>query len=259
MILKFFSFKVFVSLSILCVISINTPLYPQSPPISNECEHLRDTLNKFRNESDQGNFIEALNYGREYVRNSRLFENNCYLEQESLLWEVSMAHLEYLDRINENPSEARVCAEKAYQSWKRYIDWYSKLNDAAISSLPAGNRRIKMAASHLGNSIIRSNQLTLVLNEYEEISIDYLGVDAINVWKNALYGCLGNNPSTPHTSYIKRKNLQNEECREHWERYAKTLLEWTHLERLTPKEREKKISDGNQILQEIRTITITGG
>ncbi len=227
----------------------------QSEDISNNA--LTAKLNEFRSLRENSHFIDALQKGYEAAFNENIFSNANYAAQESLLFEVAIFHLEYIDRIN-NSKQAKRCAEKAAALWKRYIDWFDKLSSEQRSAMHASHIRIVMAVAHLGNALIRQGELFQLYECYANIAagdLHYFGPDAMTVWKNGLYGCPDGNVKIAHTVANRRKSIENG-CSEHWNTYAASLRDWLHI---APLQLSAKTSYEREIEQIEREIKNLGG
>lgn len=235
--------------SILCFSS------PQNEDDSNN--ELITKLNEFRSLRENSHFIDALQKGYDAAFNENLFRNSNFSAQESLLFEVAVFHLEYIDKIS-NSDQARRCAEKSVALWKIYIDWFSQLSDEQRSTMHVSHIRINRAISHLGNSLIRTGDLSKLFDCYANIAannLDYFGTDAMSVWKDGLYGCQDGNVNKIHTA-VSRKNSIENRCAEHWKNYALTLRDWVII---APLQNSAKAAYLREIEQIEREIENSGG
>lgn len=230
--------------SILCFDS------PQNEDNSNN--ELTVKLNKFRSLREDSHFIDALQKGYEAAFNENLFRNSNFSAQESLLFEVAVFHLEYIDKIS-NSDQARRCAEKSAALWKIYIDRFSQLSEEQRSTMHVSHIRINRAVSHLGNSLIRTGDLTKLFDCYENIAannLNYFGTNAMSVWKNGLYGCQDGNVNKIHTAASRKNSIENR-CTEHWKNYASTLKDWVLIAQLQNSAKAAYLREIEQIESEI--------
>src|SRR5208337_4885146 len=111
--------------------------------------------------------------------------------------------------------------------WDDYIKWFDRLSDAQKAKLPADRVRINVATRYLGNAIILMEEQQVLFDEYKNISrVEYLGTDAIELWKNTLYQCPDWRPVADRTSRARRAKICTEDCTGEWLAYAGTLSEW---------------------------------
>ncbi len=201
--------------------------------------------------------LNALQKGYDAVHNENIFANANYGAQESLIFEVAIFHLEYIDKIR-NADQARRCAEKAAALWNKYINWFSQLSEEQRSSMHGSHIRIYMAVVHLGNSLLRQGDLSQLFDCYANMAADnlhYFGTTAMSVWKKGLYGCPDGNLSRPHTETNRRNSIKHG-CDEHWNNYAATLGDWLLI---APLQNSAKIAYGREIEQIAREIKNLGG
>jgi hypothetical protein len=248
----------FLPLVIILITLTGSMLCFSSPQNENDSnKELIAKLNEFRLLRENSHFIDALQKGYDAANNVNIFNNSNYSEQESLIFEVAVFHLEYIDRIS-NSDQAKHCAEKAVALWKRYIDWFDKLSGEQRSNMHGSHIRISMAIAHLGNSLIRKGDLFQLFDCYANIAaknLNYFGTDAMSVWKDGLYGCPDGNLTKPHTAANRRNSIENG-CEEHWNNYASTLKEWVNI---APLQNSAKIVYSREIEQVEREIKNSGG
>jgi len=218
-------------------------------------KELTAKLNEFRSLRENSHFIDALQLGYDAANNESIFSNSNYAAQESLIFEVAVFHLEYIDKIR-NSDQARRCADKAFTLWKRYIDWFDKLSDEQRSTMHGSHIRIVPAVVHLGNSLIRKSDLFQLYDCYANIAagnLHYFGTDAMTVWKDGLYGCPDGNVAKPHTAASRKNSIENG-CDEHWNNYAATLKDWIGIAPLRNSTKIKYLREIEQIEREIKNL-----
>jgi hypothetical protein len=226
-----------------------------TPPSSEETSKtdLLAMLAGFRSLCDHDQLIQGLHVGYDAAQNENLFNNSLFKGQESLLFEVAVAHLEYIDKIK-NPAQAKQCASKSAILWKKYIEWYHALGPEQLLTLLSGHNRINKAVAHLGNALIRKGDIDSLFDEYSNIAaldILYFGTDAILIWKNGLYGCPDGNVNKQHTSITRRESISNG-CEEQWNSYALTLKDWVDVAPLQLSAKNSYLREIEQIEEEIK-------
>jgi hypothetical protein len=229
----------------------------QLPEAEKSNKELIAKLNEFRRLRDNGRFIPALQAGYEAASNEDLFCNADFPKQESLLFEVATAQLEYVDKIL-NSVQARQCSGKAAFLWKKYVDWHHRLTGEQRSSLHVSHVRINVAVAFLGNSLIRKGEIFELFDEYAGIAalnLSYFGTDAMSVWKKGLYGCPDGNVRKPHTAANRKSSIENG-CDGQWNNYASVLKDWV---RVAPLQNSTKSVYEREIGQIEREILNCGG
>jgi len=172
--------------------------------------------------------------------------------QEEVLWENATDHIDFAQDAS-NPETRKRDASIARDRWENYITWYGQLSDAQRAKLPPDHVRINAATRYLGNAIILMEDQQVLFNEYKNIpQVEYLGTDAFDLWKNALYQCPDGRPFTDRTSRARLTKICIEECTGEWLAYAGTLSEWAGKYRLRTSARESYVREANQIQSEAK-------
>jgi hypothetical protein len=217
--------------------------------MAKEPNDLSTILNRTRQLISEGKITEALELLQEVGKRIDIMETENLKMQEEFLWERAMHHLDFSNKLT-NRDQYIAYATLAHEYWRDYINWYERLFPENRAKLPKSNIRIKMATAHLGNCIIRMGEPRRLFQEYSEISnVDYLGVDAIDLWKSWLYACPDMRPvqSSERTIELRRKKICDESCKEDWISYADIVDQWAKVENLNANARLQRLREVNQI------------
>ena len=167
--------------------------------------------------------------------------------QEEVLWETATTHLDFAQDLT-NPEQRKRYASIARERWDDYIKWFDRLSDAQRAKLPADSVRINVATRYLGNAIILMEEQQVLFDEYKNIPrVEYLGTDAIELWKNTLYQCPDWRPVADRTSRARRAKICSDDCTGEWLAYAGTLSEWAGKYRLRTFVQASYVREANQI------------
>jgi len=230
---------------------ITANILPIAKVLSQDSEWLSLILTEARMHIDQGRLSEAVFVFEEGLNIVNIIEEGNILVQEEFLWEGSHAYFNYASNFS-NVKQQMVYAERSFDWWKEYKKWYHMLSEEERKRLGNSHNRIKAASRHLGNSIVLWGNNWQLYNEYGDIEdINYLGVDAINLWKQLLYTCPSMETIQPEqrTLDIMRRSICNKSCTEFWLVYADSLKEWANVEYLRQAVRIRKLEEASRIIK----------
>jgi hypothetical protein len=174
---------------------------------------------------------------------------NLELEEEAL-WQSAMEHLNFAGTLENKASRMKV-ASRSHEAWSNYIEWYSGLDDTEISRLPRPNRRINKATAHLGNAAFMMGAPNKLLDEYSQYA-NFLGPEAVSLWKSALYACPNWNLGEDRSAATRAKKICDDSCKDHWITYAESLDDWLHAFPLRKAARASYSREVDQILTAAR-------
>lgn len=198
----------------------------------------------------RGQTLRALELIEEAKASAATIEGQALGLQEEVHWQDAMMNLEFADQLTEYQAYTSYAA-KARRKWKEYLDWYHRLTSEEREKLPVSNRRVNMATAHLGNACSRMHDLSGLFEEYRNLAaIEYLGFDAIALWKNMLYQCPSWTPEAGREASVRRTKICNERCTEQWLVYAGSLEEWVDTVPLRSAVRESYLREAKQIREE---------
>lgn len=167
--------------------------------------------------------------------------------KEELLWQKAMANLDFVDEFS-NEDQKRKIAARAQRQWREYLEWYGNLTPDELKNLPPKNNRIHKATAFLGMAGLRAGAWQAVLKDYKKIAdVMYLGPDAIDNWKTALYMCPDGVEVANRTDDVRRRKVCEQSCTEHWLVYKATLAEWADVFKLRPAIREQSQREARQV------------
>ena len=97
-----------------------------------------------------------------------------------------------------------------------------------------------------------------LFQDYSEIAdVEYLGIDAIDLWKSWLYACPGMKPVdiSERTPERRRQGICNENCSDDWLSYVTVLSDWVPKERLSVRARQQRQREIQQIRDSAKTCS----
>jgi len=220
---------------------------PQTRDQESKTQSLLADLGKAQQLIKDGKIPDALELLEAATKAAAEIELKNLALREDILWQAAMAHLEFAQQLT-NADQRKHFASSASDLWLTYIHWFHTLSDAEKSKLPPSNSRINAATRHLGNAIVLAGDLPRLFDEYMRIPrAEYLGTDAIDLWKSSLYRCPDWGPADQRTAAHRRAKICNEECKDHWLAYAATLREWAEKYNLRKAAKDSYIREAEQI------------
>lgn len=222
---------------------------PESPD-EQSTQSLLSSLAKAQHLISVGRIPDALEVLKNLATAASALQRDNLRLKEEVLWQSAMAHLDFAQQLI-NQDQRNHYAARARDHWLQYIQWFDTLSDGEKANLPSGNMRINQAVRFLGNSLVVMRDQRRLLHEYMNIPRpQYLGVDAIELWKDILYSCPDWSESRPRTASLRRAKICSQECKEDWIAYGAALKDWAKEYNLRNVARERYLREAEQIQQE---------
>jgi len=210
-------------------------------------QSLVDSLNRAQELIKTGKVPDALALLDETREKALVVETENLTLKEEVLWQTATANLDFSQLLT-NPEQFKRYASDARDRWLDYINWFDGLSDKDRAKLPPSHIRINMATRFLGNASVRMGDRRRLLDDYKNIPrVEYLGLEAIELWKDTLYQCPDWLPVTDRTARLRREKVCAEDCQAEWVAYAATLSEWATKYKLRKAARDSYFLEAKQI------------